>query len=148
MPYKQAWVMSDVKLTTLSLSRIKTAPWASALVCRRSWFCELQHALSAQIKGEVKQEECEIWVVIAYRLLASRFSGDSFGFMGFKHFWAFAPKILFGAPKARVFIFYNAYVGQTFIGHWHQVPNCFSCNYMPQEVLKFLLWCTIVFSLA
>lgn len=44
MSYKQAWLTPNVKLTTLPLSRIKTAPWVSAPDCRRSWYCELQHA--------------------------------------------------------------------------------------------------------
>lgn len=56
--------------------------------------------ISAKIRTEMKQKEREIWVVLAYELLASRFSRDSFGFMGFKHFWARVPKIRFGAPKA------------------------------------------------
>jgi len=48
----------------------------------------------------MKQKECGIWVIIAYELLASRFSRDSFGVMGFKHFGAYVPKIRSGAPKA------------------------------------------------
>jgi hypothetical protein len=55
---------------------------------------------SAKLRAEMKQNECEMWVVVAYELLASRFSRDSFGFMGFKYFWACVPKIRFGAPKA------------------------------------------------
>jgi len=48
----------------------------------------------------MKQKEREIWIVVPYELLASRFTRDSFGFKRFKHFWAHVPKIRFGAPKA------------------------------------------------
>jgi hypothetical protein len=48
----------------------------------------------------------EIWVVIAYELLASLFSRDSFGFLGSKRFWACVPKIRFGVPKAPCFYFW------------------------------------------
>jgi hypothetical protein len=61
--------------------------------------------ISAKIRAEVKQKECEIWVVIAYELLASRFFWDSYGFRGFKHFWVCVPKIRFGDAKGRGSVF-------------------------------------------